>query len=50
MCAGAKHDSLELKTTDLVRRLEKDYLLIGSYIVGDEAYIFTDFLLTPVSS
>ena len=48
VCTGATHDSLAFSVSGLRRELEKGILGAVFYIVGDEAYICTDYLITPV--
>lgn len=48
VCTGATHDSLAFSVSGLRRELEKGILGSVFYIVGDEAYICTDYLITPV--
>jgi hypothetical protein len=44
-CTGATHDSLAFECTSLYRKLHK--LPEGCFIIGDEAFVCTDKVLTP---
>ena len=45
--AGSSHDSLAFEESDLSQALAANGLPGNHFIVGDEAYVASDFLLTP---
>lgn len=45
---GATHDSLAFSISGLRRELEKGIINSVFYIIGDEAYLCTNYLITPV--
>ena len=49
MCAGSTHDSLAFSSTDLGQRLEAGERPELFFIVGDEAYRSSNYMLTPWS-
>lgn len=45
---GSTHDSLSHAVSGLGRYLERGELLVEFWLVGDDAYVCTEFLITPV--
>ena len=50
ICRGSTHDSLAHAVSALGRYLESDELSSEFWIAGDEAYVCTESLITPVPS
>ena len=48
-CTGATHDALAYSVSGLKREIDKGVLLGMFYIVGDEAYTLSNYLITPCS-
>lgn len=49
VCTGATHDSHAFSFSGLKRAMDRGVLVFGFYIVGDEAYACTNYLITQYS-
>eukprot|EP00171_Calliarthron_tuberculosum_P005627 IDg5627t1 len=49
-CVGSTHGALTFVATALARQLEQGLILRPFYLVGDNAYVCEDWMLTPVTS
>lgn len=49
ICVGYNHDSLPSHTRELTAKMVYGFLPRPHYLVGDEAYAWSDCMLTPIS-